>query len=344
MTHTPAARAERKSASKALALSALKSSVKRSRVLKRRTEHISTASLKKLARKAGVIRIKRGMLDTGSEVRAALLRFLQEAVRSAVILAEHARRCTITANDMVLALKRQGVTVYGMGDWTNGFYARRWTRDRLKRAAAGPRATAAEVAEAAASRAARSAAGPDAVISGEEVEQRAAGERAGEAAAGAPQQEQWQEAAAALRTPALEALAPAEAGPAAQQAEQPPAAAKENCQPQQAEQPQQQFPAADKAPTPAAQAPVQPAFAVHTPAAQPMSVERCAELQAALAAVLSGPLVHDAGVVTRGALFSQLCRQLRCTRDEFDDLLYVLEKREAIMFDPQSPDDVYVCA
>ena len=41
--------------------------------------------------------------------------FLEAVVRDAVTYTEHARRKTVTALDVVYALKRQGRTIYGFG-------------------------------------------------------------------------------------------------------------------------------------------------------------------------------------------------------------------------------------
>ena len=41
--------------------------------------------------------------------------FLENVVRDAVTYTEHARRKTVTAMDVVYALKRQGRTLYGFG-------------------------------------------------------------------------------------------------------------------------------------------------------------------------------------------------------------------------------------
>ena len=41
--------------------------------------------------------------------------FLENVIRDAVTYTEHARRKTVTAMDVVYALKRQGKTLYGFG-------------------------------------------------------------------------------------------------------------------------------------------------------------------------------------------------------------------------------------
>ena len=49
------------------------------------------------------------------ETRSVLKVFLENVVRDAVTYTEHARRKTVTAMDVVYALKRQGHTLYGFG-------------------------------------------------------------------------------------------------------------------------------------------------------------------------------------------------------------------------------------
>ncbi|KAL6203217.1 hypothetical protein ACLB2K_026920 [Fragaria x ananassa] len=47
--------------------------------------------------------------------RGVLKIFLENVIRDAVTYTEHARRKTVTAMDVVYALKRQGRTLYGFG-------------------------------------------------------------------------------------------------------------------------------------------------------------------------------------------------------------------------------------
>jgi histone H4 len=49
------------------------------------------------------------------DTRAVLRSFLESVVRDSVTYTEHARRKTVTALDVVYALKRQGRTLYGFG-------------------------------------------------------------------------------------------------------------------------------------------------------------------------------------------------------------------------------------
>merc|ERR1712135_202533 len=50
--------------------------------------------------------------------RGVLKVFLESVIRDAVTYTEHAKRKTVTAMDVVYALKRQGRTLYGFGDKT----------------------------------------------------------------------------------------------------------------------------------------------------------------------------------------------------------------------------------
>ena len=49
------------------------------------------------------------------ETRGVLKVFLQNVIRDAVVYTEHRRQKTVTAMDVVHALKRQGRTLYGFG-------------------------------------------------------------------------------------------------------------------------------------------------------------------------------------------------------------------------------------
>ena len=49
------------------------------------------------------------------ETRGVLRVFLQNVIRDAVVYTEHRRQKTVTAMDVVHALKRQGRTLFGFG-------------------------------------------------------------------------------------------------------------------------------------------------------------------------------------------------------------------------------------
>nr|GEU67185.1 histone H4 [Tanacetum cinerariifolium] len=65
-----------------------------------------------IRRRGGVKRIS-GLIY--EETRGVLKIFLENVIRDAVTYTEHARRKTVTAMDVVYALKRQGRTLYGFG-------------------------------------------------------------------------------------------------------------------------------------------------------------------------------------------------------------------------------------
>ncbi|VEU33990.1 unnamed protein product [Pseudo-nitzschia multistriata] len=71
---------------------------------------ITKPAIRRLARRAGVKRMS-GLIY--EETRKVLKIFLHNLIRDAVIYTEHARRKTLTAKDVVYALKRQGRTLYG---------------------------------------------------------------------------------------------------------------------------------------------------------------------------------------------------------------------------------------
>merc|ERR1712151_1078243 len=73
---------------------------------------ITKPAIRRLCRRGGVKRISSFIYD---DTRAVLRSFLEQVVRDAVTYTEHARRKTVTAMDVVYALKRQGRTLYGFG-------------------------------------------------------------------------------------------------------------------------------------------------------------------------------------------------------------------------------------
>ena len=90
-----------------------KSGAKRHRkMLRDNMNGISKPAIRRLARRGGVKRIS-GLIY--EETRSVLKVFLENVIRDAVTYTEHARRKTVTAMDVVYALKRQGRTLYGFG-------------------------------------------------------------------------------------------------------------------------------------------------------------------------------------------------------------------------------------
>jgi len=82
------------------------------RLLRDNINSITKPAIRRLARRGGVKRIS-GLIY--EETRSVLKHFLENVVRDAVTYCEHARRKTVTALDVVYALKRQGRTIYGFG-------------------------------------------------------------------------------------------------------------------------------------------------------------------------------------------------------------------------------------
>jgi histone H4 len=82
------------------------------KVLRDNIQGITKPAIRRLARRGGVKRIS-GLIY--EETRGVLKVFLENVIRDAVTYTEHARRKTVTAMDVVYALKRQGKTLYGFG-------------------------------------------------------------------------------------------------------------------------------------------------------------------------------------------------------------------------------------
>jgi histone H4 len=82
------------------------------KVLRDNIQGITKPAIRRLARRGGVKRIS-GLIY--EETRGVLKVFLENCIRDAVTYTEHARRKTVTAMDVVYALKRQGKTLYGFG-------------------------------------------------------------------------------------------------------------------------------------------------------------------------------------------------------------------------------------
>ncbi|KAJ7767018.1 histone-fold-containing protein [Mycena maculata] len=75
-------------------------------------EGITKPAIRRLARRGGVKRIS-GLIY--EETRGVLKIFLENVIRDSVTYTEHAKRKTVTALDVVYALKRSGRTLYGFG-------------------------------------------------------------------------------------------------------------------------------------------------------------------------------------------------------------------------------------
>ncbi|XP_028773681.1 uncharacterized protein LOC114730741 [Neltuma alba] len=86
------------------------------KVLRDNIQGITKPAIRRLARRGGVKRIS-GLIY--EETRGVLKIFLENVIRDAVTYTEHARRKTVTAMDVVYALKRQGRTLYGFGGFAS---------------------------------------------------------------------------------------------------------------------------------------------------------------------------------------------------------------------------------
>ncbi|XP_063886282.1 uncharacterized protein LOC135114303 [Scylla paramamosain] len=82
------------------------------KVLRDNIQGITKPAIRRLARRGGVKRISCLIYE---ETRGVLKVFLENVIRDAVTYTEHAKRKTVTAMDVVYALKHQGRTLYGFG-------------------------------------------------------------------------------------------------------------------------------------------------------------------------------------------------------------------------------------
>ena len=82
------------------------------KIIRDNIQGITKPAIRRLARRGGVKRIS-GLIY--EEARGVLKKFLEQTVRDAVTYTEHSRRKTVTALDVVYALKRQGKSIYGFG-------------------------------------------------------------------------------------------------------------------------------------------------------------------------------------------------------------------------------------
>jgi len=71
---------------------------------------ITKPAIRRLCRRGGIKRIGGHMYQ---ETRAILKAWLENVLRDSLTYCTHARRKTLTATDVVYALKRQGQTLYG---------------------------------------------------------------------------------------------------------------------------------------------------------------------------------------------------------------------------------------
>jgi histone H4 len=83
---------------------------KRLKVLKTGIEGISRNDIRRLARRGGVVRLDDRIYG---EVKEVLKDFIGDVLKDATVLTEMGKRKTVTTSDMVYALKRRGINLYG---------------------------------------------------------------------------------------------------------------------------------------------------------------------------------------------------------------------------------------
>ena len=83
------------------------------KVLRDNIQGITKPAIRRLARRGGVKRISGLVYE---ETREVLKEFLMMVIQDATAYTDHARRKTVTAMDIVYALKRRGRTLYGFDD------------------------------------------------------------------------------------------------------------------------------------------------------------------------------------------------------------------------------------
>ena len=71
---------------------------------------VSQGSIRRLARRAGVKRISTPVY---ADIRSVLHTFVETTVKHATALTEHGKRKTVSAADIVAALRKQGRSIYG---------------------------------------------------------------------------------------------------------------------------------------------------------------------------------------------------------------------------------------
>jgi histone H4 len=85
---------------------------RRVKVYRDAIQGITKPAIRRLARRGGVKRIS-GLVN--EEIRSVLKVFLERLVENCKCYSEHARRKIITLTDVIYALKRMGITLYGFG-------------------------------------------------------------------------------------------------------------------------------------------------------------------------------------------------------------------------------------
>jgi histone H4 len=80
------------------------------KVLRENSKSVTKGAIRRMARRGGVKRISS---DIYEDVRKVLKSFVEGVVRDATTYTEHAKRKTVTALDVVNALRKRGKILYG---------------------------------------------------------------------------------------------------------------------------------------------------------------------------------------------------------------------------------------
>lgn len=71
---------------------------------------ITRPAIRRMARRAGIKRISATLYP---DVQERIVEFLDRVLRDAIIITEHSKRKTVSVLDVLQALKRRNVTLYG---------------------------------------------------------------------------------------------------------------------------------------------------------------------------------------------------------------------------------------
>jgi len=104
----------------------VKGAVRHRKVLRNAIRGVTKPAIRRLARRGGVKRISSLVYE---DVRAELKHFLESVLHKTILYTKHARRTTVTAQDVVYALKREGQVLYGFTDSSNAFAGKKKRRN-----------------------------------------------------------------------------------------------------------------------------------------------------------------------------------------------------------------------
>jgi len=104
----------------------VKGAVRHRKVLRNAIQGVTKPAIRRLARRGGVKRVSSLVYE---DVRAELKQFLKRVLHKTILYTKHARRTTVTVQDVVYALKREGRVLYGFTDSSNAFAGKRKRRN-----------------------------------------------------------------------------------------------------------------------------------------------------------------------------------------------------------------------